>query len=105
MKETEDTIIELATSSEIGTYHPETNQPTFPLRLTVEIPSDYAITSLIVYNPYMAQWENAASLITNPRYAQRQINGITYNSYVKGPADDFTADELTYRYKITITKQ
>ena len=98
------TEIEFTTDPELGAYDPETYQPIFPFRLTVEIPTDYTITSLKVYNSIMEKWDDLA-LVQNPRYSQRVIDGITYNSYVKGPVDDVNADEYRYTYKITITKQ
>ena len=102
-----DTIFEIYASQEIAAWDPSTNDDLPSIKFTVDIPAGYSIKEAYI-------WSNVGNegyqLLTgiqafgqNTRYATRVIDGITYNSYVRGKADETTIRGAT-KYKIIITK-
>ena len=100
-----DTEFEIYAPQEIGAY--ANNGDDLPsIKLTVDIPSDYSIKSAYQWNPLTSEYNLLTGNLTfgqNPRYTSREIDEITYNSYVRGPVDATAMRGLT-RYKIIITK-
>ena len=103
-----DTIVEIKTSNELSIWDPSTYEDLPAVKLTVDIPEGYEITDAYIYNVVTSQYDSIIGdnrrFATNPRYSTRVINGVTYNSYVRGPVDDVTARGEA-QYKIIITKQ
>ena len=100
-----DTEFEIYAPQEIGAYANNGNDlPS--IKLTVDIPSDYSIKSAYQWNTITSEYSlltDDLSFGQNPRYASREIDEITYNSYVRGPVNS-NAMRGTTQYKIIITK-
>ena len=100
-----DTEFEIYAPQEIGAY--ANNGDDLPsIKLTVDIPSDYSIKSAYQWNTITSEYSlltDDLSFGQNPRYASREIDEITYNSYVRGPVNS-NAMRGTTQYKIIITK-
>ena len=106
LNEEGDTVIEFRTSQEIGAWDPSTNDDLPSIKLTVDIPVGYSITEAQLWDNLREQYSTlsgANQFGTNPRYSSRVIDGVTYNSYVRGPIDEVET-RGAQRYKITITK-
>lgn len=108
LNETGDTTIEVCAGPEISTFDPSTYDLLPSIKFTVEIPVGYSIKNAYIWNDVLEVYEDIMSdhraLNTNPRYSQRTINDITYNSYVRGPVNEDVANS-NEKYKIIITKQ
>ena len=107
LNETGDTTIEVYTSSELSVWNPETYEDLPCVKFTVDIPEGYVLTAAYIWNDELgAEGEyESKSFDTNARYSSRLIDGVTYNSYTRGPANDPTAMPAGEKYKIIITKQ
>ena len=106
LNEDGDTVIEIETAQEIGAWDPSNNNDLPSIKLTVDIPEGYSITETLLWDNLRNQYSplNTDNQFgVNPRYSSRVIDGVTYNSYVRGPVDD-EGTRGTQRYKITITK-
>ena len=103
-----DTEIEVYAPAEISTYDPETYDILPSIKFTVDVPEGYVIKNAYVWNDdseeYETIMEDHRALSTNPRYSQRTINGVTYNSYCRGPVNEESANSQE-QYKIIITRQ
>ena len=103
-----DTEIEIYAPAEISTFDPETYDLLPSIKFTVDVPEGYVIKNAYVWNDDSEEYETIMSdhraLSTNPRYSQRTINGIVYNSYCRGPVNENVANSQE-QYKIIITKQ
>ena len=100
-----DTELEIWSAKEIGSYD-ENGNDLPSIKLTVDIPSDYSIKSAYQWNTITSEYSlltDDLSFGQNPRYASREIDEITYNSYVRGPVNS-NAMRGTTQYKIIITK-
>ena len=108
LNETGDTEIEVYAPAEISVYDPDTYDLLPSVKFTVEIPDGYSIKNAYVWNDDNDAYETIMSdhraLGTNPRHATRVIDGITYNSYCRGPVNEEAANSQE-QYKIIITKQ
>ena len=109
LNETGDTELELYASEELSVWDPASYDDLPSYKFTVDIPDGYEITGAYIWNVIRNSYEDIQGINdsrrfeTNTRYATREIDGITYNSYVRGPASDTTARNAT-QYKIIITK-
>ena len=109
LNETGDTELELYAAEELSVWDPATYEDLPSYKFTVDIPDGYEITGAYIWNVIRNSYEDIQGINdsrrfeTNSRYATREIDGITYNSYVRGPASDTTARNAT-QYKIIITK-
>ena len=105
LNETGDTEIEIYAPQEVGTY--DTSGADLPsIKLTVDIPEGYSIKEGYVWNPVLNEYNILSDdkvFAVNPRYSSRVIDGVTYNSYVRGAANDEGIKGNT-QYKIIITK-
>ena len=108
LNEDGDTEIEIQTSAELSVWDPETYEDLPAYKLTVDIPAGYVISEGYIWNAITNQYDDLMAdnrrFDTNSRYATRVINGVTYNSYARGPVSDATARGAA-QYKIIITKQ
>ena len=108
LNEEGDTEIVVMASNELSVWNPESYEDLPAIKFTVDIPSGYTITEGYIWNAITNQYDDLMAdnrrFATNSRYATRTINGVTYNSYVRGPVSDTTARGEA-QYKIIITKQ
>ena len=105
LNESGDTVLEVYAPQEYGMWVDSGDIPSF--RLTVDIPVGYSTPILYMWNPFTNDYElldSESQFVTNPRYSSRTINGVTYNSYVRGPEDEQNPRGTT-QYKIIITKE
>ena len=111
LNEEGDTEIEIYTGEEITTYSPSTYEDLPSVKLTVDIPNGYYIKDAYIWNDDIGAngdyelMDGARTFDVNPRYSSRVINGVTYNSYSRGPVNDTAASPANEKYKIIITKQ
>ena len=105
LNESGDTEIEFYTPQEFAAWDPSTNDDLPSVKLTVDIPDGYSIKNVYMWNVLTNNYDlltGSNEFIQNPRYTSRIINGVTYNSYVRGDSDPTATRGLT-RYKIIIT--
>ena len=96
------TEIEFYSAQELPLYDQNDNElPSY--KLTMEIPEGYTISNFYVWSALSNEYQ-AKAYATNPRYSTRVIDDVTYNSYVRTPANDIVANG-PLKYKIIITKQ
>ena len=106
---TGDTVFELNAAEELSVWDPSTYDDLPSFKFTVDIPDGYAITGAYIWNVISNEYEDingvndSRRFATNTRYATREIDGITYYSYVRGLPTDTTA-RGSIQYKIIITK-
>ena len=110
LNETGDTTIEVYASSELSVWNPQTYEDLSCVKFTVDIPEGYVLTAAYIWNDELGA-EGEYELLNdnrrfdvNSRYSIRIIDGVTYNSYTRGPVNDVTAHN-NEKYKIIITKQ
>ncbi len=110
LNETGDTTIEVYASSELSVWNPQTYEDLSCVKFTVDIPDGYVLTAAYIWNDELGT-EGEYELLNdnrrfdvNSRYSIRIIDGVTYNSYTRGPVNDVTAHN-NEKYKIIITKQ
>jgi hypothetical protein len=102
LNEDGDTVIEFYGSQELPLYDQNDNE--LPcLKVTIDIPTDYAITELYLWNAITNAYQET-TFGQNLRYSTRTIGGVTYNSYARGPVNSISPRGTT-QYKIKITKQ
>ena len=104
------TEIEVYASSELSVWNPQTYEDLSCVKFTVDIPEGYVLTAAYIWNDELGA-EGEYELLNdnrrfdvNSRYSIRIIDGVTYNSYTRGPVNDVTAHN-NEKYKIIITKQ
>jgi len=106
LNESGNTEIEVIAPQEIAAWDPSTNDDLPSIKMTVDVPDGYTPTALYIWNVLTNEYQLLTGdndFAQNPRYESRIINGVTYNSYVRGSADDVNTRGET-RYKIIITK-
>ena len=72
----------------------------------MDVPEGFTLSEVYIWSNVGNEYQVLDSknvFGTNPRYATREIDGITYNSYVRGPVDDL-GTRGPQRYKIIVTK-
>ena len=104
------TEIEVYASSELSVLNPQTYEDLSCVKFTVDIPEGYVLTAAYIWNDELGaggEYEllnDNRRFDVNSRYSIRIIDGVTYNSYTRGPVNDVTAHN-NEKYKIIITKQ
>ena len=104
------TEIEVYASSELSVWNPQTYEDLSCVKFTVDIPEGYVLTAAYIWNDELGaggEYEllnDNRRFDVNSRYSIRIIDGVTYNSYTRGPVNDVTAHN-NEKYKIIITKQ
>ena len=102
LNETGDTVIEFYGPQELPLYDQNDNElPCF--KVTMDIPADYEITEFYLWNAITSEYQST-TFGQNQRYSTRNIGGVTYNSYARGPVNSISPRGVT-QYKIKITKQ
>lgn len=106
LNEEGDTEIEIMAGQEMAVWDPSTNEDLPSIKLTVDIPEDYTLSRVYIWSTLSNEYqlcEGSNAFGVNPRYASRDINGVTYNSYVRGPINELST-RGPQQYKIIVTK-